>query len=262
MDLGLKEKRALILSSSRGIGFGIAAALAAEGANVTLIGRNRERLAVATDKINSRGIGRATAVVADLAKPAEVDAMVEKVQASTGGVDILVNNTGGPPAKPAAAITLDELRTQFDVMVISLIGITNRFLGGMRQRQWGRILTVVSSGVLQPIPNLALSNSLRLSLVGWSKTLAAEVAVDGVTVNMLMPGRIQTERVDEIDRHTAKTAGKTVDEVVAESRLAIPAGRYGTVEEFGAVAAFLAGVPAAYVTGTIARIDGGYVKSL
>src|SRR5579862_2844847 len=206
MDLGLKEKRALVLSSSRGIGFGIAAALAAEGAHVTLSGRSEERLAAATDKINSRGLGRATGIVADLAKQSDIDAMVEKVQAATDGIDILVNNTGGPPAKPALAVTVDELTTQFEVMVASLIGISNRFLGGMRQRRWGRVLTVVSSGVLQPIQNLALSNSLRLSLVGWSKTLAAEVAGDGVTVNILMPGRIQTERVDEIDRHAAKTA--------------------------------------------------------
>ncbi len=262
MDLGLKEKRALVLSSSRGIGFGIGAALAAEGASVVLVGRNRERLAAAVDKINARGQGKATAIVADLARPDTMDALIAETEASLGGVDILVNNSGGPPAKPAVAITVDELKAQFEIMVASLIGVTNYFLPGMRQRRWGRILTVVSSGVLQPIPNLALSNTLRLSLVGWSKTLAAEVAADGVTVNLLMPGRIQTERVVEIDHAAAKVAGKSVDEIVAESKASIPAGRYGTIEEFGAVAAFLASVPAAYVTGTMMRIDGGYVRSL
>lgn len=262
MDLGLKEKRALVLSSSRGIGFGIAAALAAEGASVVLVGRHRERLAAAADKINARRQGKASAIVADLARPETIDALTTEIERSLGGIDILVNNSGGPPAKPAVAIKRDELSAQFEIMVASLIGVTNHFLPGMRQRRWGRILTVVSSGVLQPIPNLALSNTLRLSLVGWSKTLAAEVAGDGVTVNLLMPGRIQTERVVEIDQAAAKVAGKSLDAIVAESKASIPAGRYGTIEEFGAVAAFLASVPAAYVTGTIMRIDGGYVRSL
>jgi len=262
MDFGLKEKRALVLSSSRGIGFGIGAALAAEGASVVLVGRNRERLAASVDKINARGQGKATAIVADLARSDTIDALIAETERSLGSIDILVNNSGGPPAKPAVAIKPDELKAQFEIMVASLIGVTNHFLPGMRQRRWGRILTVVSSGVLQPIPNLALSNTLRLSLVGWSKTLAGEVAGDGVTVNILMPGRIQTERVDEIDQVAAKVAGKSVGEIVAESKSSIPAGRYGTIEEFGAVAAFLASVPAAYVTGTIMRIDGGYVRSL
>jgi 3-oxoacyl-[acyl-carrier protein] reductase len=262
MDFGIKDKRALVLSSSRGIGFGIAAALAAEGASVVIVGRHHERLAAAADKINARGQGKATAIVGDLSKSADITALIGQVEDRLGTVDILVNNSGGPPAKPATGIKIDELKAQFDVMVASLIGVTNHFLPGMRDRKWGRILTVVSSGVLQPIPNLALSNTLRLSLVGWSKTLAAEVAADGVTVNMLLPGRIQTERVNEIDQHAAKTAGKSVEDIVAESKVAIPAGRYGTVEEFGAVAAFLASVPAAYVTGSILRIDGGYVKSI
>ncbi len=262
MDLGIKDKRALVLASSRGIGLGIAVALADEGAAVFLVGRDRERLAAAAEKLNARGRGKARPIVADLAKTADIDLLIAEVEQEAGGIDILVNNTGGPPAKPAAAMTADDLKTQFDIMVASLIGITNRFLPGMRERKWGRILTVASSGVVQPIPNLALSNTLRLSLIGWSKTLAAEVAADGVTVNVLLPGRIQTERVEEIDRHTATLMGISVEEVAHRSKLAIPAGRYGTVEEFGAAAAFLAGVPAAYVTGSMLRVDGGYVKSL
>jgi len=262
MDLGIKGKRALVLSSSRGIGFGIGAALAAEGASVVLVGRHQESLKAAAQKIEARGQSKATSIVADLSKPADIGALMAKVDGDFGGIDILVNNSGGPPAKPATAIKLDELRAQFDVMVASLIGITNHFLPGMRQRRWGRILTVVSSGVVQPIPNLALSNTLRLSLVGWSKTLATEVAADGVTVNMVMPGRIHTERVNEIDQLAAKTTGKNVDDIVAESKATIPAGRYGTVEEIAAVAAFLVSVPAAYVTGSITRVDGGYVKAI
>lgn len=262
MDLAIKDKRALVLSSSRGIGLGIGTALADEGAAVFLVGRNRERLAAAADKVNARGHGKAVPIVADLAKPTDIEALTTEVERRAGGVDILVSNTGGPPAKPAVAMTVDDLTTQFAVMVASVIGIANRFLPGMRERKWGRILTVASSGVLQPIPNLALSNTLRLSLLGWSKTLAAEVAADGVTVNVILPGRIQTERVNEIDHHTAEVQRTSVEEVVNASKRTIPAGRYGTVEEIGAVAAFLAGVPAAYVTGSVLRVDGGYIKSI
>lgn len=262
MDLGLKDKRALVLSSSRGIGLGIGAALADEGAAIFLVGRNRARVEAAAEGVNARGRGKATPILADLAKSADIEAMIAAVERSAGGIDILVNNTGGPPAMPAVAMTVADLRTQFEIMVASVIGITNRFLPGMRERKWGRILTVASSGALQPIPNLALSNTLRLSLLGWSKTLAAEVAADGVTVNVILPGRIQTERLNEIDQHTAKVMQTSVAEVIDASKLTIPMGRYGTVEEFGAVAAFLAGGPAAYVTGSILRVDGGYMSSI
>jgi 3-oxoacyl-[acyl-carrier protein] reductase len=262
MDLGIKDKRALVLSSSRGLGFAVGAALADEGATVFLVGRTRERLAAAADKINARGRGRATPIVADLAKPADIQALIAAVEGAAGGADILVNNTGGPPAMPAVAMTVDDLRAQFEIMVASVIGITNRLLPGMRARKWGRVLTIASSGALQPIPNLALSNTLRLSLLGWSKTLAAEVAADGVTVNVILPGRIQTERLNEIDQHTAKVTQTSVEEVVEASKRTIPMGRYGSVEELGAVAAFLASVPAAYVTGSVVRVDGGYMKSI
>jgi 3-oxoacyl-[acyl-carrier protein] reductase len=262
MDLGIQGKRALVLASSRGIGLAIAHALANEGASVILVGRNAERLTAAVAAINALKRGVASAVTTDLAKSADIDALIAAVDRQAGGIDILVNSTGGPPAKPATAVTVEELRSQFEVMVASVIRISSHFLPGMRERNWGRILTVASSGVLQPIPNLALSNALRMSLVGWSKTLAAEVAADGVTVNVVVPGRIHTERVNEIAQLAAKTTGKSIELIVQESKASIPAGRYGTVEEFGAVAAFLAGVPASYVTGSILRVDGGYIRSI
>jgi 3-oxoacyl-[acyl-carrier protein] reductase len=262
MDLGIVGKRALVLASTRGIGLAIAQALAAEGASVTIAGRNKERLKAAADAINAGGRRTAHAMVADLSKPSDIDALINDVESRAGGVDILVNNTGGPPAKGATAITLDELRSQFDVMVASLIRISSHFLPGMRQRKWGRILTICSSGVVQPIPNLALSNALRMSLVGWSKTLAAEVAADGVTVNVIVPGRIDTERVREIDANAAKAAGKSIEQIVRESQMTIPAGRYGTADEFAAVAAFILSAPASYVTGSIVRVDGGYIRSV
>ena len=135
-------------------------------------------------------------------------------------------------------------------------------LPGMRERGWGRILTIASTGVVQPIPNLVMSNALRSSLVGWSKTLAAEVAKDGVTANLVLPGRIQTDRVDELDAANAKAQGKSVEEIAAAARASIPAGRYGRVEEFADTVCFLASERASYITGSLVRVDGGAVRSV
>jgi 3-oxoacyl-[acyl-carrier protein] reductase len=173
-----------------------------------------------------------------------------------------VNNVGGPPAKPIATVSIDEWQRQFDTMVSSALRVTGHFLPEMRARKWGRIITIASSGVVQPIPNLGISNALRSALVGWSKTLSAEVAADGVTVNMILPGRIHTERVDEMDALAAEQQNKSAAEIARASQAAIPMGRYGTVEEFGAVAAFLASNLASYVTGSLLRVDGGYIRSI
>ena len=151
---------------------------------------------------------------------------------------------------------------QFQAMVLSVIAITDRVLPNMRARHWGRIITSTSSGVLAPIPNLAISNSLRLSLVGWSKTLAREVAKDGITANIVLPGRISTGRIRFLDQAKAKREGRTVQDVEAESTAAIPAGRLGKPEEYGDVVAFLASERAAYITGSVIRVDGGLIPSI
>ena len=260
MDLGLSGKRAVVLASSRGLGRGIAEALAAEGAHVLMLGRSADRLAEATAAITARGPGRAEHIVADLADPGFVDQVAGAAAERLGGVDILVNNTGGPP--PGAMVDADAevLRAQFETMVLRVVALTARLLPAMRAQGWGRVLTVASSGTIQPIPNLGLSNASRASLVGWSKSLANEISGDGVTVNMLLPGRIQTERVDELDAANAARTGKPVEEVRAAARAAIPAGRYGTVEEFASVAAFLCSARASYVTGSQVRCDGRAIR--
>jgi 3-oxoacyl-[acyl-carrier protein] reductase len=262
VDLGITGKRALVLASTRGLGLAIAQALAAENCNVILCGRDRERLAAGASEINARGKGKAEAIPTDLTQAEAVAALNAAVDQKFGGIDILVNNVGGPPPKPISAVSVDEWRKQFEAMVIAILQVTSHFLPGMRQRKWGRILTIASSGVVQPIPNLGISNALRSTLVGWSKTLAAEVAPDGVTANIIAPGRIHTDRVDETDAMVAKRDNKSIEEVRRASYTQIPMGRYGTVEEFAATAAFLVSAPASYVTGSIIRVDGGYIRSI
>ncbi len=262
MDLEISGKRALVLASSRGLGLGIAERLAGEGADVIICGRSEARLAAAAQRITERGNGKATHVVADLADKAVVDHLEAAVRDRFGDVDILVNNTGGPPPGAMSDASTEVVARQFEMMVLRVMDLTARFVPAMRKQGWGRVLTVASSGVVQPIPNLGLSNALRSALVGWSKSMANELAGDGVTFNLLLPGRIQTERVEELDAANSKRTGKTIEEVQEAARAAIPAGRYGTVEEFASVAAFLVSGPASYMTGGLVRCDGGSIRSV
>jgi 3-oxoacyl-[acyl-carrier protein] reductase len=262
MDLGITGKRALVLASSRGLGLGIAKALAAEGANVLLVGRSGDRLAENCKEINAAGKGKADWVWGDIADENFLQNMVNAVKEKLGGIDILVNNTGGPTPGTTEDMSAEKLDTFFQSMVLRVITLTNTFLPQMKEQGFGRILTVASSGVFEPIANLALSNTLRGALVGWNKTLAAEVAGFGITCNMLLPGRIHTDRIDELDGAAAKRTGKSVDEIRTASLKTIPAGRLGKVEEFAAAGAFLCSVPASYVTGTMLRVDGGASRSI
>ncbi|MDK4739001.1 SDR family oxidoreductase [Rhizobium sp. CNPSo 3464] len=262
MDLGIKGKRALVLASSKGLGHGIAMALAREGANVLLCGRSGERLESNCKAINAEGKGRADWIWADLNDEMFVETVSKAVTDKLGGLDILVNNTGGPTPGTSEDMTADRLETYFLSMVARVITLTNALLPGMKAQGWGRILTVASSGIIEPIPNLALSNTLRPALAGWSKTLAAEVAAHGITVNMLLPGSIATDRLADLDSAAAKRTGKNLEDIQAERQQRIPAGRYGSIEEFAATAAFLCSEPASYVTGSMIRCDGGAARSL
>ncbi|MEP3436846.1 MAG: SDR family oxidoreductase [Hoeflea sp.] len=262
MDLGLTGKRALVLASSRGLGLGVAEAIAAEGADVMISGRDGARLEAAANAINARGAGKAHFVVCDLSDKATPAQLQETIEKDFGRLDILVNNTGGPPPGAMSEADLSVVHRQFEIMVLSVMDVTARFLPGMRAQGWGRVLTIASSGVIQPITNLGLSNALRASLVGWSKSMANETATDGVTFNMLLPGRIDTDRLKELDAANAKRSGKSLDEVAHAARVQIPVGRYGAVEEFGAAAAFLVSARASYINGSMIRCDGGAIKSV
>ncbi|WP_375458104.1 SDR family oxidoreductase [uncultured Enterovirga sp.] len=261
MDFGLDGKRALVLSSSRGLGRGIAEALAAEGADVFMTARSEDKLKAAAEAINARGRGRAQFAAADL--KGAVDEIHAKAVASLGGpIDILIANTGGPPAGTALTVEPDSWAPQFEAMVVPVFRLAALVLPAMREAKFGRIVVVASSGIVQPIPNLVMSNALRSSILGWAKTLSVEVAKDGVTVNMILPGRIETDRTVELDGANAKRTGKSVEEIAATARAAIPAGRYGDVKEFADVACFLASARASYVTGSTIRVDGGAIRSV
>lgn len=251
MDYGLKGRKALVLGASRGLGAAIATALAQEGAVVYAAARNAPATALPAGIVP---------VTLDLADPSSVEALIRRF-ADDGGVDILVNNAGGPKPGPATAQDASAWADAFQVMALSIFSITGALLPAMQERGFGRIITIGSSGVVQPIANLALSNGVRGAINGWSKTLASEVAKDGITVNMILPGRIDTDRVRELDAGKASKTGTTLDAVQKASRETIPAGRYGTPEEFAAAAVFLASAQASYITGTQIRVDGGLVRS-
>ncbi|MQB23121.1 SDR family NAD(P)-dependent oxidoreductase [Agrobacterium tumefaciens] len=252
MDLGISGKTALVLGASRGLGAAIAASLAAEGVKVYAAARN-------ADKIEN--LENVMPLTVDLSDKASVGVLIEKLRAA-GGVDILVNNSGGPKAGPALGQSADHWVSAFEMMATSIFTITDAMLEGMIERKWGRIITIGSSGVEQPIANLALSNGVRAAVAGWSKTLAAEVGQHGVTVNMILPGRIDTDRVRELDGIKAKNTGADIEAVQNASKNDIPIGRYGKPEEFASVATFLASTKASYVTGSSIRVDGGMIKGI
>ncbi|HTV29373.1 MAG TPA: SDR family oxidoreductase [Xanthobacteraceae bacterium] len=260
MDLGISGRRALVLGGNRGIGFGIAQALAREGVDLAIAARDESRLAEAAQALRATG-ARIEAARIDLERVETLPAFAKDLSERFGTIDILVNNTGGPAYGGAANRSAKEWSDRFQDMVLSVITLTDCLLTEMRRRRWGRIITVVSSGVIQPIPILGISNTLRASLVTWSKTLSAEIASDGVTANILVPGRIDTERVRLTDEATGKQQGISLEEVRKRSIAAIPLGRYGRVEEVGATAAFMASAQASYMTGAIVRVDGGIVRS-
>lgn len=261
MDLGITGRTALVLGAGGGLGGAIARELAREGAVVVAAGRTPEKLAATVEDITADG-GTAHALTWDLADLDLIDERVSDLEKRWGGVDILVNNTGGPPPGPVTDQDPGVWEEQFRTMVGSVIALTDRVLPRMREQGWGRVITSTSSGVVAPIPGLGLSNALRSTLLGWSKTLAREVAAAGITANVLVPGRIATSRVAFLDRAKAEREGRTPEEVTAESLASIPAGRYGDPREYAQTVAFLAGDPAAYVTGSVIRVDGGYVPAI
>jgi len=242
MDLGVAGRTAVVCASTSGLGEAVARALGAEGANVVVSGRRGERAGQIADELPS-----AVGVEVDLTAEGGPDRLLAAAADAFGEVDILVLNGPGPRPGGAAGLTADDIAGAVHSLVLVQQRLVEAVLPGMRERGWGRILAVGSSGVVSPIPKLALSNTGRAALAGYLKTLSAEVAADGVTV---------------LDATTAERERRPVEQVSADAQAGIPARRYGRPDEFGAVAAFLCGAPASYVTGTALRCDGGLVNVL
>jgi len=256
MDLGLNNKVALVLASSKGLGKAIAISLAKEGAKVVLTGRSVELLEETAKQIKDSG-GFAYVLPWDLHQLDQIDDKITQIENEVGPVDILINNSGGPPMSQAFNQSIESWQSNFNHMVLMVMKVTDRVLPGMRERQWGRVITTTSSGTIAPIANLAISNTLRLALNGWTKTLSNEVASEGITVNIILPGRILTERILYLDQQRANYEGKPLEDITKRSVSSIPMKRYGRPEEYADAATFLASEKASYITGTTLRVDGG-----
>jgi 3-oxoacyl-[acyl-carrier protein] reductase len=262
MDLHLKGKIAMVGGASKGLGFAVARALALEGAHVSLASRGREAVSAAAEKIQKESGSPTMGHAADLSDPGGIDEWFKETSARFGGVDLLFTNTGGPPA--GAALTFDDAgwRNAFDLLVLSAIRTVRLAVPVMQSRGGGAILMGTSSSVKEPIANLALSNVLRASVAALAKTLALELAPSRIRVNNLIPGRIDTDRLRQLDEISAKRAGISQDEQQKRAVATIPMGRYGHPDEFGRAAAFLLSDAAAYITGASIQVDGGLIRGV
>jgi 3-oxoacyl-[acyl-carrier protein] reductase len=262
VKLGLNGKRALVMAASRGLGFACALGLAREGCDLVICSRDQTRIEQAAAQIRQSTGVQVYAVVCDTSQEAAVQRLVATALAQLGGLEIVVHNTGGPPAGGFEAVTADQWYQAFDQNVMSFVWVAQAAIPAMRDSGYGRLLTIASSSIKAPIPNLVLSNATRAGVLGIAKTLAREVAADGILVNVVAPGRIATERTQQLDEAAAQRSGRTLDQVRTESVAAIPLGRLGQPEEFANLVVFLASEAASYITGTAMLVDGGKSDAL
>ena len=252
----------MVGGASKGLGYAVARALAAEGAHVSIASRNADAIRRAGDALARAGGSQVLAVSADLSTADGVERWYAATDKQFGGVDLLFANTGGPPAGAALAFDDAEWQAAFELLLLSVIRIVRLVVPSMRERGGGAILVGTSSTVKEPFPNLALSNVMRAGVTALVKTLAGELAPDRIRVNALLPGRVATDRLQYLDEANAKKAGITVDEQRQRALATIPMGRYGDPDEFGRAGAFLLSTAASYVTGASLQIDGGLIRGL
>jgi 3-oxoacyl-[acyl-carrier protein] reductase len=262
MDLGLKDKVALVAAGSRGLGRAVAEELAAEGASLVLCARDAATLAETTASIADQTGAHVLGVPADVTVAAQVKQFVASGIERFGRIDILVTNAGGPPAGRFDQLTQEQWEEATRLTLYSAVHLAREVLPGMKARRWGRILNITSISVKQPVENLLLSNSLRAAVTGFARTLANEVATDGITVNNILPGYTRTERLEDLARMMAEKQGISADDFRGRWEAEIPMGRLGEPREFAALAAFLVSERASYITGTSIQIDGGWIRSL
>ena len=262
METGLSGKVALVAAASKGLGYAIAEAFAAEGAALAICARGEAALDAARDALARTSAEPVHAVAADVSRLEGIQRVVQSTLERFGRVDVLVTNAGGPPV--GMFDTLDWTRWQqaVDLTLRSAVEMTRGVLPGMRERRWGRVIHVTSLTVKQPIEGLMLSSSIRSAVTGFSRTLANEVAAEGITVNTILPGFMNTERVVELNDATAAREGVAVEVVASRTRAQIPMRRIGEPHELAALATFLASERASYITGQSIAVDGGWIRGL
>lgn len=253
MDLGLKNKIAFVAASSQGLGKAVARELAQEGANLIICGRNKENLGKAKDEIEKISGEEVLALDGDLSIAGKREELIKKTLQVYGHIDILITNSGGPATGKFEDFKQNDWDKAYNDLLVSVVGLVNGFLPGMKQQRWGRIISITSQAVKQPVNNLVLSNSVRASVVGLMRTLANELAVYNITVNNVMPGYTDTDRLKKLIE-TSPSFGSAKAE--------IPLNRFGTPEEFAAAVTFLASERASFITGVSLAVDGGWIKGM
>ena len=262
MDLGLTGRVALVTGASSGLGLAIARELAREGAAVAMLARRGELLRHEAAALVEHSRARVLPVAADVTDAEATERAVAEAEATLGPVDVLVANAGGPPSTTFATTTEAQYRAAIEQNLLASIRLAHRCVPGMRERRWGRVIFLTSMAAKMPLPGLLLSNTARAGLLGFAKTLASEVAADGVLVNTVLPGHFETARARELAEQRAAREGRPVEALLASRTAGIPVGRSGDPREMAAVVAFLASERASFVTGVALQVDGGQVSSL
>jgi len=262
MDLGIKGKIALVAAASRGLGKAVALELAREGVKVAICSRSPDAINAAAGDIARKSGGEVTAFTADVTDGVQVERLARDVTNALGGIDILITNAGGPKAGLAVDFTVEDYRAAVELNLMSTINLCYAALPSMKKNRWGRIVAITSVAARQPIGNLILSNTARAGVLGFTKSLSAQVAAEGITVNAVCPGYTRTERIEELASMFAASGKGTIGDFYRNIEVDVPMKRMGTPEEFANVVAFLVSERASYVTGVALPIDGGWVKGL
>ncbi|WP_240374400.1 SDR family oxidoreductase [Bacillus piscicola] len=260
MDLKLNDKGVVVLASSKGLGKACVREFAREGARVMLTGRTEDTLKQAASEIQAETSQEVFWKVCDVTKPTEINALIEAAKKKLGRIDVLVTNTGGPPAGTFDSMKDEDWQLGFDLVLMSMIRAIRAALPELK-KNGGRIVNIASSSVKEPVDNLILSNTFRMGIAGLAKTLAAEFGPDGILINTVGPGRIATDRTKHLDEKKAAQAGRSFEQVREENTAVIPAGRYGTPEEFAKQVVFLGSWANTYVTGQTLLVEGGMIKA-